>query len=103
METLWIQLIWLRYYKNKIPQASREVGSFWWKDILCLHSLYIEIAHCGIGNGATCSFWSDPWSANTLESKFPRIASFAKVNLISVRGVLQAEELDDLFFLPLSL
>jgi hypothetical protein len=38
-----------------------------------------------------------------LESKFTRFASFAKDNLISVRGVLQAKELDDLFFLPLSL
>jgi hypothetical protein len=39
MEIPWIQLIWLKYYRNKLPHASREVGSFWWKDILRLHSL----------------------------------------------------------------
>jgi hypothetical protein len=103
MEIPWIQQIWFRYYQNKIPHASREVVSFWWKDILRLHSIYSGIAHCAFGNGATCCFWSDPWLANIFESKFPRIASFAKDNLISVRGVLQAEDLDDLFLLPLYL
>ena len=36
----WVHLIWDRYYTNKIPHAAREVGSFWWKDVLRLSSLY---------------------------------------------------------------
>jgi hypothetical protein len=102
MEIPWIQLIWFKYYQNKIPHASREVGSFWWKDILRLHSPYRGITKCAIGDGATCCFRTDPWSVSILESKFLRIASFAKDKLIFVRGVLQAEEFDELFFLPLS-
>jgi hypothetical protein len=30
----WVQIIWFRYYTNKVPHAARETGSFWWKDIL---------------------------------------------------------------------
>jgi hypothetical protein len=30
----WVKLVWTTYYQNKIPHAAREVGSFWWKDIL---------------------------------------------------------------------
>jgi hypothetical protein len=29
----WVQLIWSRYYQVKVPHASPEVGSFWWKDV----------------------------------------------------------------------
>lgn len=30
----WVTLIWSKYYESKIPHVSREVGSFWWKDVL---------------------------------------------------------------------
>jgi hypothetical protein len=66
------------------------------KDILRLHNLYIGVTKCAIGDGATCCFWIDPWSKNILEAKFPRIASYAKDTMISVRGVLKVEELDEL-------
>jgi hypothetical protein len=72
------------------------------KDILRLHNLYIGVTKCAIGDGATCCLWIDPWSKNILEAKFPRIASYAKDTMIFVRGVLKVEELDELFFLPLS-
>jgi hypothetical protein len=35
----WVQLVWFRYYSNKVPHASREVGSFWWNDVLRLNVL----------------------------------------------------------------
>ena len=28
----WVNLVWSKYYTNKVPHAAREVGSFWWKD-----------------------------------------------------------------------
>jgi len=30
----WVQLVWYRYYQNKVPHATRELGSFWWRDII---------------------------------------------------------------------
>jgi len=45
-EVPWVQLIWYKYYQNKVPHTSREVGSFWWKDILRLHNQYLGIAVC---------------------------------------------------------
>ena len=58
---LWVTLIWNTYYQNKVPHASREVGSFWWKDILRLNILYRGIAKCSLGNGSTVLFWEDLW------------------------------------------
>jgi hypothetical protein len=36
----WVQLVWFRYYRNKVPHATREVGSFWWKDIWRLNNIF---------------------------------------------------------------
>ena len=100
----WVQLVWHRYYLNKVPHTAREIGSFWWKDVFRLHSLYRGIAHCVVGNGATVCFWEDLWGANgvVLATEFPRIASFLKSNTISVQEVMQTDNLDDIFHLPLS-
>lgn len=35
----WVCLIWNKYYSNRVPHATREVGSFWWKDVLFQCSL----------------------------------------------------------------
>jgi hypothetical protein len=33
----WVKLVWNTYYGNgKIPHASRDRGSFWWRNILKL-------------------------------------------------------------------
>ena len=44
------QLIWSKYYSNKVPHTAREVGSFWWKDILRLNTIYRGIAKCTLEN-----------------------------------------------------
>jgi hypothetical protein len=36
----WVALIWQKYYNNTVPHLAREKGSFWWKDILRLHTQY---------------------------------------------------------------
>ena len=28
MEIPWVQLIWFKYFQNKVPHAAREMGSF---------------------------------------------------------------------------
>lgn len=98
----WVQLIWNRYYTNRVPHATRELGSFWWKDVLRLNVLFRGIAKCEIGDGSTVCFWDDLWMDGILAHKFPRLASFVKKDGISVLEVMQAEDLDTLFMLPLS-
>jgi hypothetical protein len=93
-----LRLTWCRYYNNKVPHTSREVGSFWWKDILFLDILFWRIARCSI-----ITFWEDNRYDVVLAEKYPILLSFAlDVNIVSVKPTLEAEHLDDLFQLPLS-
>lgn len=79
------------------------MGSFWWKDILRLNTLYRGIARCNIGDGASVLFWEDLWSAGILLStSFPRLYSFVHNPQASVKEILQAENLEQTFSLPLS-
>ena len=52
----WVTLIWNAYYQNRVPHASREIGSFWWKDIFRLNTFYRGIARCSLGNGSSILF-----------------------------------------------
>ena len=101
-DTPWVKLIWNKYYQNKVPHASREVGSFWWKDVLRLNTLYRGIAKCSIGDGSTVPFWPDLWSDGVLSSIFPRLFSYASNPNVSVKQILEAEDLESVFSLPLS-
>jgi hypothetical protein len=98
----WVRLIWNKYYVGRVPHATREMGSFWWKDILRLNVLFRGIAKCQIGNGASACFWDDLWLDGVLAHKYPRLASFARSEEISILQVMQADDLDTLFMLPLS-
>ena len=102
VDTPWVHLVWSKYYTTKVPHASREFGSFWWKDVLRLSIIFRGIAKCEIGDGSTVCFWDDMWSDVVLSQEFPRLASFASNENASVLEVMQATDLDELFFLPLS-
>jgi hypothetical protein len=78
------------------------MGSFWWKGVLRLNILFKEIARCELGDGSTVCFWDDFWTDGILANGYPRLASFARTDGISVLEVMQAEDLDTLFMLPLS-
>ena len=53
----WVKLIWSKYYANgKVPHGHREVGSFWWKNLLRLSVLYRGIAKCQVGDGSIVLF-----------------------------------------------
>lgn len=53
----WVQQVWFKYYPNgKVPHATGELGSFWWKDLLRLSILFRGIARCHIGDGSTVLF-----------------------------------------------
>lgn len=40
----WVRLVWSGYYTNRVLHATREMGLFWWKDVLCLNILFRGIA-----------------------------------------------------------
>jgi hypothetical protein len=98
----WVRLVWSKYYTNRVPHATRELGSFWWKDVLRLNMLFRGVAKCELGDGSSVCFWDDLWSDGVLAHKYPRLASFARKDGISVSKVMQAEDMDTLFVLPLS-
>lgn len=57
---------------------------------------------CKLGDGSTVLFWDDLWSSNVVADLFPRLFSFASNTQVSVRDVINAEDLETLFSLPLS-
>jgi hypothetical protein len=67
-----------------------------------LNGIYRGFSRCEIGDGVFVCFWEDKWSESPLATSFPRLASFALNSAASVKEVLAAEDLDALFFLPLS-
>lgn len=73
-----------------------------WKDILRLNVLLRGVAKCEIGNGTIICFSENLWQDGVLAQKYPRLATFAKQDSISVQEAMQAEELDTFFMLPLS-
>ena len=59
-EIPWVQLFWFKYYTNgKVPHGTKELGSFWWKDLLRLLVFYRGIVKCQIGDGSSILFWED--------------------------------------------
>ena len=99
----WVQLIWFKYYTRKVPHSSREVGSFWWKDVLRLSTLFRGIARCKVGDGTTVTFGEELWSKDILANQFPVLYSFAKNANSLVQDIVLVDDLDSLFHLPLSL
>jgi hypothetical protein len=86
----WVDLVWFKYYQNKVPHATRELGSFWWKDILRLNGIYRRFFKCDIGDGVSACFWEDRWYESLFATSFPRLASFALNSAASVKEVLEA-------------
>jgi hypothetical protein len=84
-----------------VPHATKDRGSFWWKDLLRLCDVYRGIARCTVGDGSTVLFWSDIWNGHLLQDKFPRLSSFAKDKLFSVAMFLSTTQMGKLFHLPL--
>ncbi|CAO1939556.1 unnamed protein product [Urochloa humidicola] len=98
----WVKLIWSTYYIDKVPHAAREVGSFWWKDVWRLNTLFRGIARCHIGDGSTALFWDDLWTTQILAEAYPRLYSYVTDHSLSVKDVIQAPDLASIFSLPLS-
>jgi hypothetical protein len=67
-----------------------------------LNVIFRGIARCQIGNGQTVCFWDDLWTNDVLLHQYPRLASYARSERSSVFEIMQAEDLDSIFMMPLS-
>jgi hypothetical protein len=53
----WVNLIWNTYYSNsEAPHATKDKGSFWWKDVLKFADWFRGIPKCKVGNGISVLF-----------------------------------------------
>lgn len=67
-----------------------------------LYTIYRGIARCTLRDGSTISFWDDLWTDSVLLVEYPRLYYFVKDNSISVQSLMVEQDLDVVFFLPLS-
>jgi hypothetical protein len=97
-----VQLIWTNYYNNGRIPGQTKMGSFWWKDNLKLLNIYKGIAQVEARKGDTINFWQDMWNGRVLNQLYPHLFSFTINENITLFSVLELNELEDLFHLPLS-
>lgn len=53
----WVNLIWTTYYQGKVPHATREVGSFWWKDVMKLSTIFRGVVWHAVSWGTAPRFF----------------------------------------------
>jgi hypothetical protein len=99
----WVHLVRDAYYYHDIPHAVVLSGSPWWKNIISLADDYRAISSVNVGNGSSALFWSDSWKNQLLDSSFPRLFSFVRDKLQSVKEFLEKDSVLDNFHLPLSI
>jgi hypothetical protein len=56
LRTPWVQLVWFKYYQDKVLHVQREMGTFWWKDVWRLNNIFRATTSCSVGDGSTICF-----------------------------------------------
>jgi hypothetical protein len=98
----WVKLIWSQYYSNgKLPGHAMK-GFFWWRSILRLLDNYKGIAKANFHSGDTILFWHDLWNELVLKLTYPQLHSYAKSNRVSLKSILQLDNIQNHFNLPFS-
>ena len=67
--------------------------SFWWRENLKNLLKFKELAVIEVINGSTILLWQDKWSTQIWKERMPKLYSFTKNNLISVKAALETEEI----------
>ena len=102
----WVSLVWDSYYFKRTPHDTIICGSFWWRDICKLMDKFRAVTSVTVGKGDSVLIWSDHWeigeSCIVLQERLPRLFSFCLQKNLSVRQVVQAGNLQQMFSLPLS-
>ena len=57
----WVQVIWFRYYDDKVPHSRPSCGSFWWRDVASLMDIFRGVTTCTVKAGDTALLWKDAW------------------------------------------
>jgi hypothetical protein len=99
----WVQIIWAKYYEDKIPHAQPSCGSFWWRDVLGLVDIFRGSSQCKIMSRDSVLLWKDNWSKPLACNKFARLFSFALEEDVSVKKFVELQEPGDHFLLPLTI
>lgn len=55
-----------------------------------------------INNGETCLFWQDSWGRQPLENSYPKLSSFAKDRMVSVKAAWEQGDMTHLLQIPVS-
>jgi hypothetical protein len=98
----WVNITWTHFYRNSRPPHERKnVGSFWWRDIMSLAPKILQMAKCTVRSGSSVSFWHHPWDLGILKDIYPQLFSFSQNKSCSVLLLLSWDE-SRAFFLPLS-
>jgi hypothetical protein len=98
----WVHLVWNNYYSNgRLPGQQRR-GSFWWRDIVKLTPLFKSLASATVHDGFSVLFWQDKWNDQVLQHDFPELFSFAINQTATVKTILNSQQLENNFHLPLS-
>jgi hypothetical protein len=102
MDVPWVKMIWSVYYEGIVPHAADPCGSFWWRNVMQLSSIYRGVTRVEIGDGNTVLFWKDLWHDDIISDSHPRLLSFTKDEDVSVPGLLTSDTLGQKFHLPLT-
>jgi hypothetical protein len=60
------------------PHERKNVGSFWWKDIMALVPSFLLMMRCKVNCGFSVSFWNDYWDVGIVKTLYPQLFSFAR-------------------------
>lgn len=63
---------------------------------------YKSFSICQVQNGRSCLFCNDTWIQQPLQFEYPELYSFAKNKATSVSHLFSQQQLESLFWLPLS-
>jgi hypothetical protein len=99
----WVHQAREAYYYHVVPHAVVLSGSSWWNNIISLADDYRAVSSIKVGNGSSALFWSDSWKNQLLDNSFPRLFSFFRDKLQSVKEFLEKVSMLDNFHLPLSI
>jgi hypothetical protein len=63
---------------------------------------YKGIAKVEFGSGDTILFWNDLWNGQVLKLTYPQLHSFAKSDKVTLKTIMQMDNIQSHFNLPLS-
>jgi hypothetical protein len=98
----WVKLLCSQYYTNDKVPSNVMKDSFWWRSILRLLDNFKGIAKVDYSSADTILFWQDLWNGQVLKLSYPQLHSYAKNDKVTLRSILQLDNVQDHFNLRLS-